>query len=135
MEKQFLDQYLEFVQGVTSDPSKDFSSFVNRVTDLNNQGCDIARLLTAQAGLTAEAGEFGEVVKKITFQGKPWDEHNQFHMKRELGDVMWYVAQACMALNISIYDIVEENVNKLQSRYPGGSFEISRSENRKAGDL
>lgn len=131
----FLNDYMDFVDAVTSEPSKDFNAFIGRLTELKTQGCDIERLMTAQAGITAEAGEFGEVVKKLVFQGKPYNEDNIFHMKRELGDIMWYFAQACMALKLDPYDVFEENIRKLESRYPGGKFEINKSENRKEGDI
>jgi len=135
MTENFLEQYLRFVDGVTSQPSKDKEAFLARVNELYEQGCEVHRLHTAADGLSAEAGEFMEVVKKITFQGKPYDEANIFHMKRELGDVMWYFANACLALKLDPYEIIEENVRKLEARYPGGKFDITRSEVRKAGDL
>ena len=129
------ERYLEFVNGVTSQQSKDHEAFVYRVQELEGQGFPSERLLTASVGMCAEAGEFTEVVKKIVFQGKPVNEDNMFHLKRELGDIMWYVAQACMGLNVSFNEIVEMNVEKLQARYPGGSFDVHYSENRKEGDL
>lgn len=135
MDQDFLHQYLQFVDGVTSTPSKNKEAFLARISELYDQGCDVSRLHTAADGLSAEAGEFMEIVKKITFQGKPYNEENVFHMKRELGDVMWYFANACLALNLDPYEIIEENVRKLESRYPGGKFDIQRSEVRKAGDL
>lgn len=135
MSEPFLNQYLKFVDAVTSEPSRDKEAFLGRINELYDQGCNVARLHTAADGLVAEGGEFMEIVKKITFQGKPYNEDNVFHMKRELGDVMWYFAQACMALKLDPYEIVEENIRKLEARYPGGHFEISRSEVRKAGDL
>lgn len=134
-DKSFLNQYLEFVDGVTSDASKNKEAFLARVEELYSQGCDVARLNTAAEGLTAEGGEFQEIVKKIMWQGKPYNEDNIYHMKRELGDVMWYIANACIALGIDPYDMIEENVRKLESRYPGGSFSIQRSEVRKDGDI
>lgn len=135
MSQAFLNQYLKFVDGVTSEPSRNKEAFLARINELYDQGCDVARLHTAADGLVAEGGEFMEIVKKITFQGKPFNADNVFHMKRELGDVMWYFAQACMALNLDPYEIVEENIRKLEARYPGGHFEITRSEVRKEGDL
>ena len=93
------------------------------------------RLLTAAVGMSAEAGEFTEVVKKIIFQGKPVNEENLFHLKRELGDIMWYVSQACMGLDTTIDEIIEMNVEKLKARYPGGEFDVHYSENRKEDDL
>ena len=134
-DQNFLNQYLKFVDGVTSSPSKSKEAFIARINELYDQGCEVHRLHTAADGLSAESGEFMEIVKKITFQGKPYNEDNVFHMKRELGDIMWYFANACMALGLDPYDIIEENVRKLESRYPGGKFEIQRSEHRKQGDL
>ena len=128
-------RYLEFVDGVTSEQSKDYEAFVYRIQELEGQEFPTERLLTAAVGMSAEAGEFTEIVKKIVFQGKPVNEENLFHMKRELGDIMWYVAQACMGLNTSIDEIIEMNVEKLEKRYPGGSFDVHYSENRKQGDV
>jgi|TARA_R110002020_G_scaffold104277_1_gene243990 NTP pyrophosphatase (non-canonical NTP hydrolase) len=129
------EAYLEFVNAVTSQPSQDNEAFVYRIQELQGEGFPSERLLTAAVGMSAEAGEFTEIVKKIVFQGKPVNEENLFHMKRELGDIMWYVAQACMGLNTSIDEIIEMNVEKLEKRYPGGSFDVHYSENRKVGDL
>jgi len=128
-------KYVEFVSAVTSEQSANFGSMMSRLTELEVADCDIPHLLTAAVGMSAEAGEFTEVVKKIIFQGKPWNEENAFHLKRELGDILWYVAQACMALDTSFDEIIEMNVEKLQARYPGGSFDVHHSENRKEGDL
>ena len=129
------DAYLEFVDAVTSEQSKDFEALVYRLQELEGQEFPSERLLTAAVGMSAEAGEFTEIVKKIIFQGKPVTEENLFHLKRELGDIMWYVAQACMGLNISLDDIIEMNVDKLKSRYPGGEFSVKHSEIRKEGDI
>ena len=129
------EAYLEFVNAVTSKPSQDNEAFVYRIQELQGQGFPSERLLTAAVGMSAEAGEFTEVVKKIVFQGKPVNEENLFHLKRELGDIMWYVAQACMGLDTTIDEIIEMNVDKLKSRYPGGEFDVHYSENRKEGDL
>jgi|TARA_B100002019_G_scaffold95240_1_gene82010 NTP pyrophosphatase (non-canonical NTP hydrolase) len=130
-----FDRYLQFVNAVTSEESKDYESFIARLEDLKKEEFPTERLLTAAVGMSAEAGEFTEVIKKMIFQGKPVNEENLFHLKRELGDIMWYVAQACMGLNVSFNEIVEMNVEKLQARYPGGSFDVHYSENRKEGDL
>jgi len=130
-----FNRYLTFVDGVTSKPSQDTDAFVYRVQELKDEGCEIQRLLTASVGICAEGGEFMEIVKKIAFQGKPYTEENVFHMKRELGDIMWYMAQACIGLGVSFEELVEMNVEKLEARYPGGSFDVHYSENRKEGDL
>ena len=124
------EKYIEFVKGVTSDPSLDYAAFLTRTNSLELQeDCNVTQLLTA------ESGEFTEVVKKIIFQGKPYNEENVFHMKRELGDICWYLAQACMALDTTFDEVIEMNVEKLKARYPGGEFDVYKSENRKEGDL
>ena len=130
------NKYLDFVTGVTSLPSTDLAALLSRITELDvEHDADVPRLLTAALGLTAEAGEFTEVVKKIVLQGKPYNEDNAFHMKRELGDICWYLAQACMALDTTFDEIIEMNVYKLKARYPGGEFDVNKSENRAEGDL
>ena len=129
-------KYLEFVEGVTSEESLHYTALISRMNRLElEDDCNIPQLLTAALGLTAESGEFTEVVKKIILQGKPYNEDNVFHMKRELGDICWYIAQACMALDTSFDEIIEMNVDKLKARYPGGEFDIHKSENRAEGDL
>lgn len=130
-----FSRYLGFVDAVTSDASKDTEAFVYRVQELRGAGCDIQRLMTASVGVCAEGGEFMEIVKKMAFQGKPYNEENVYHMKRELGDIMWYMAQACIALDVTFEELVEMNVEKLEKRYPGGSFDVHYSENRVEGDL
>ena len=129
------EKYLEFVHGVTSAPSLDYPVLAARLSELEAGGANVTQLLTAALGLSAEAGEFTEVVKKIFLQGKPYNEDNVFHMKRELGDICWYIAQACMALDTTFDEVLEMNVDKLKARYPGGEFDVHKSENRKEGDL
>ena len=130
-----FSKYAIFVDGVTSHPSKDYQCFVESISSLNGKGANIERLLTAAVGISAEGGEFMEIVKKMVFQGKPWNDANREHLIVELGDVMWYVAQACMALDVSFDDVVERNVEKLKARYPGGEFDVHYSENRREGDI
>ena len=127
-------KYLEFVDFVTSDASKNFDYFSGRLTELNEQGANIERLLTAAVGINAEGGEFMEIVKKMIFQGKPWNEDNREHLIIELGDVLWYIAQACIALNISMDEVFHHNVAKLLKRYPEGIFDVYKSENRSSDD-
>ena len=127
-------KYADFVDGVTSHPSNDYQCFIESISSLNGKGANIERLLTASVGLSAESGEFMEIVKKMVFQGKPWNDDNREHLIIELGDVMWYVMQACMALDVSIEDVVAGNVEKLKKRYPGGEFNVYESENRSADD-
>jgi len=140
-----LNKYKDFVEAVTSKASNDLTTFMNRLdevdgnfysaTDTHGPDINVPLLLTACLGLAAEAGEFIEVPKKIIFQGKPLTDENVFHMKRELGDVIWYWINACRALNLDPNDVIDENIRKLESRYPGGSFDAHYSENRKEGDI
>ena len=139
-----LNKYKDFVEAVTSQPSNDLTTFMDRCDELDGNyigdgvhGPDInvPLLLTACLGLAAESGEFIEVPKKMFFQGKPLSDENVFHMKRELGDIMWYWINACRALRLDPNEVIAENVKKLESRYPGGSFNVHNSENRKVGDL
>ena len=129
-----FDKFSHFVDAVTSDCSKDFVSLADRLGSLDREGASIERLTTAGVGLAAESGEFLEIVKKLVFQGKPWNADNREHLIIELGDVMWYVAQACMALDISFDDVIRGNVRKLEKRYPGGTFSVEKSEIRAKGD-
>ena len=130
-----LNKYKEFVDAVTSDHSKDNDAFVNNWNILNMEDINMPRLLTASCGLGAEAGEFTEIVKKMIFQGKPLTDENIYHMQRELGDVMWYWMQGCMALNIDPNEVIQMNIDKLKARYPGGDFDAHYRENRKDGDV
>ena len=134
-EKIDLSKYQDFVQAVTSEPSNDLEAFIARVRELNEQGVNIPLLMTGSIGLASEGGEFSEIVKKMIFQGKPYNEDNRFHMKRELGDIGWYWISSCRSLGYDPNEVLLENVKKLEARYPGGSFDAHYSENRKAGDL
>ena len=128
-------KYESFVDAVTSDASKDFVNLADRMVELDREGANIERLLTAGVGINAEGGEFLEIIKKMIFQGKPWNDANKHHLVTELGDLMWYISQACIALDISMEDVIATNVKKLEKRYPGGSFDVFYSENRQEGDL
>jgi NTP pyrophosphatase (non-canonical NTP hydrolase) len=146
MTKQIdLNKYSDFVEAVTSRDSNDLTSFINRLDYLDGMWDDkleekgpminVSLLLTSAIGLGSESGEFQEIVKKLFFQGKPLTEETKFHMKRELGDIMWYWTNACRALNLDPNDVISENVTKLKARYPSGDFDPFYSENRKEGDL
>ena len=133
--KKIFETYCDFVTKVTSEPSLDVDSLKEVIEKIQNKSeIDAPRILTAALGLSSEAGEFTEIVKKIFLQGKPADKDNVFHMKRELGDIMWYWATACMALKLDPYEVIKENQDKLEARY-GEKFEVGRSEHRKDGDL
>jgi NTP pyrophosphatase (non-canonical NTP hydrolase) len=133
-----LTKYQEFVNELASKPSKDLTTFMNRCDQLDGHktiDINVPLLLAGALGLASETGEFCEIPKKIFLQGKELSEENLFHMKRELGDVIWYWMAACTALRLDPNEVIAENVKKLESRYPGGSFDAFYSENRKAGDL
>jgi NTP pyrophosphatase (non-canonical NTP hydrolase) len=131
-----LSSYMRFVETVTSIQSNEMDAFIASLkTSQRESGVNMPLLLTAAIGMAAEGGEFAELPKKVAFQGKPLNEDTIFHMKRELGDIMWYWVNACRALNLDPNEVVEENVRKLEARYPGGEFDSWFSENRKQGDL
>ena len=133
--KKFFSTYTDFVTKVTSEPSIDLDALKESFDEIErNSGIKTPRLLTAALGLGSETGEFVEIVKKMYLQGKPPSEDNIFHMKRELGDIMWYWATACASLNLDPYEVISENQEKLAARY-GEKFEVQRSEIRKKGDL
>ena len=131
-----LNKYKEFVHKVTSLQSNETGALTTQLETLEkDSGVNMALLLTGAIGIASEGGEYAEIVKKCIFQGKPLDDETKFHIKRELGDIMWYWINSCRALDIDPNEVIEENVNKLSSRYPGGKFDVYYSENRKAGDL
>ena len=134
-DERLLLDYTSFVDEVTSEESKDPQAFSDALDIIDEtSGLPPERLITAALGITAEGGEFAEIIKKACFQGKPLDDDAQYHMKRELGDVMWYIAQACIALDCTLEDIIYMNIEKLEARYPDG-FDSFRSNNRKEGDV
>ena len=133
--KDFFSTYSDFVTKVTSEPSLDIEALKSSLEDIESKsGIKVPRLLTAALGLGSETGEFVEIVKKMVLQGKPASEENIFHMKRELGDIMWYWTTACASLGLDPFEVIMENQKKLEARY-GEKFEIDRSEVRKEGDL
>jgi len=129
-----LNRYKDFVEAVTSAESNDTETLINRLRELDKD-TNVALLATSAIGLASEGGEFNEIVKKMLFQGKPFNEDNRFHLMRELGDIAWYWVNACRALGYDPNEVINENVRKLEARYPGGQFDPHYSENRKTGDL
>lgn len=134
-----LKKYQDFVKQVTSNESLSSMQMYNRMIDIetveSKLKVNMALLMTGAIGIASEGGEFAEIVKKCVFQGKPMDDETQFHIKRELGDIIWYWINSCTAMGIDPNEVIAENVNKLKSRYPGGEFDVHYSENRKEGDL
>ena len=141
-----INDYARFVDQCTSETSKDTSKMCDRIDYLRGnysmkggevleQEVDMARLMTALIGMMAESGEFAEVVKKKIFQADSKFSNDEiFHMKRELGDVLWYWVQGCKALGFTPDEVMDENIRKLEKRYPNG-FEVVRSEVREQGDI
>jgi len=139
MEKATFDEYGKFVLSTTSTQSLDTRELTDRLLDLReytqaHKPVEFSQLLTASIGMQAESGEFSEIIKKIIFQGKEYTPAERFHLKRELGDVLWYWVQGCTALGYTPQEVMEENIKKLEARYPNG-FEVSKSEFRQEGDI
>ena len=130
-----FQKYTQFVDAVTSDESKDFLALSDRLVGLDEKGANIERLMTGAIGINAEGGEVMEIVKKLVFQGKPWNQETKEHLIKELGDTVWYIVQCLIALDVSLDEVVNRNIKKLEARYPGGQFDAWYSENRQEGDL
>jgi NTP pyrophosphatase (non-canonical NTP hydrolase) len=130
-----INDYAKFVDTTTSRESKNFLAFIDSTSKLEAQdNINVPRVMTSAIGMLAESGEFTEVLKKMVFQGKEFSEENRFHMKRELGDILWYWIQGCIALGYTPDEVMDENIKKLEARYPNG-FEVARSEKREVGDI
>jgi NTP pyrophosphatase (non-canonical NTP hydrolase) len=130
-----LTRYDHFVDNVTSDVSKNLDLFVKRLHELENEGINPTQLLTASTGLAGESGEFAEIVKKLNWHGKPLTDELRTHMKKELGDIIFYWMMCCQAMKLDANDVIATNVDKLQARYPEGSFSVERAENRSRFDV
>ena len=135
MSQKLIEEYMDFVDKVTSEASKSSDKMNERVEYLNSNGVEVSRLLTASIGLSGEVGELNEIIKKILFQAKTYDSVTHEHMKRELGDIIWYVAQACLALNVDLSDVIVTNKDKLSNRFPQDKFNVNNDQTRKAGDV
>jgi len=130
-----INDYAKFVDTTTSNESKNFMAFINSTSKLEaHDNINVPRVMTSAIGMLAESGEFTEIIKKMVFQGKEFNEDNRFHMKRELGDILWYWIQGCIALGYTPDEVMDENIKKLEARYPNG-FEVARSETREKGDI
>ena len=135
MSQKLIEEYTDFVDKVTSEASKSSDKMNERIEYLNANGVEVSRLLTASIGLSGEVGELNEIIKKVLFQSKTFDLATHEHMKRELGDIMWYVAQACLALNVDLSDVIVTNKDKLSNRFPQDKFNVNNDQTRKAGDV
>ena len=135
MSQNFLQEYTDFVDKVTSEASKSSDKMSERIDYLNSKNVEVSRLFTAGIGLSGEVGEFNEIIKKIMFQAKTFDSVTHEHMKKELGDIMWYVTQACLALKVDLSDVIIANKEKLSKRFPEKKFSVRENEKRKLGDV
>lgn len=91
---------------------------------------DHDREFHALHGMTGEIGELHSIYQKV-YQGH---EDSEEHKKKELGDLLWFVAEYCTAMHWTLEDVMETNINKLLKRYPNG-FEEDRSLHRAEGDI
>ena len=135
MSQKLIEEYMDFVDKVTSEASKSSDKMNECVEYLNSNGVEVSRLLTASIGLSGEVGELNEIIKKILFQAKRYDSVTHEHMKRELGDILWYVTQACLALNIDLLDVIKGNEEKLSKRFPRNHYRKTDDISRKDGDF
>ena len=135
MQQNLLEEYTDFVDQVTSEASKSSDKMRERINYLNSKDIEMSRLLTAGIGLSGEVGEFNEIIKKIMFQEKTFDVVANEHMRRELGDIMWYLAQACLALKVDLVDIINGNKEKLSKRFPQRQFNEKFDANRNKRDV
>lgn len=130
------NKYIQFVRQTTSPASSDFSLLLARMSELEtSDGANVPRLLTAALGISAESGELVEIIKKVFLQGKLYTEETKIHILKEFSDVMWYLAQLCIAMDTTFEEIMEINYKKLSARYPEGTFNVYCSENRAEGDI
>lgn len=97
----------------------------------DTEGLDLGGVLNGCLGLAGESGEVLDMVKKWVFHEKDLDKD---HLKKELGDVMWYVAMLCESFGFSLDEILQMNVDKLKARYPEG-FDPEKANHRKPGDV
>ena len=135
MSQNLLKEYTIFVDKVTSESSKSTKKMKERIDFINSSGVEVSRLLTAGIGLSGEVGEFNEIIKKTIFQSKSFDSETHEHFKRELGDIMWYVTQACLALKVDLVDVIKTNEEKLKKRFPKERFTKESDTNRHREDI
>ena len=129
-----FEEYREFVNNITSGPSKYLADFNSRLEALSISNLDVPRFITAGTGIASESGEILELVKKILFQGKEFNQETKVHLQKELGDLFWYFTQMCIVLDTTPDEIMKQNQAKLMARYPDG-FSVEKSEFRKKDDI
>ena len=132
-----LNKYTKFVEAITSQPSNNLDAYMASLERVNDSKpeVNVPLLITGAMGMSGEAGEFSEIIKKIMFHGKELTQEVHDHLVKELGDVIWYWTNTCWALGVNPNDVIALNVSKLEGRYPGGTFSAAASETRKEGDI
>jgi len=128
-------KYIEFVKQTTSPASSDVDTLVERIRELDGDGVKLTHLLTFCLGMIGELGETVDLIKKCLLQSREMDESVKSKLKLECSDQCWYLAQFCIAMDISFEEIMQMNYEKLSARYPEGTFSVYRSENRRPGDV
>ena len=119
---------IDLIDKTASDEYLNFDAFLTAIAEADE---DIHMLLGAGIGLSGEVGEFNEILKKHVWQGREFDAD---HAKKELGDIYWYFALACKALDTTPEEIEKLITDKLMKRYEGGTFTVAQSNNRKIDD-
>lgn len=117
---------------------KSTDRLLNKINDLKigNRGEDtpeieLGGVLNAALGLSGEVGELNDMLKKWVFHEKQLDTE---HLKREIGDIYWYLALICDSFEFNLDEIMQINIDKLKARYPKG-FDTYRANHRQAGDV
>ena len=119
--KGFFDEYAKFVDDVTSEIGKKDELFMERAAEISRRlDGNFSRMDNAVAGLAGEAGEIGDLWKKLKFHNKELSEENRQKLVDELSDVCWYAMQAAIAPDVDMDEVIRHNVEKLRARHPHG---------------
>ena len=119
--KGFFDEYAKFVDDVTSEIGKKDELFMERAAEISRWlDGNFSRMDNAVAGLAGEAGEIGDLWKKLKFHNKELSEENRQKLVDELSDVCWYAMQAAITLDVAMDEVIRHNVEKLRARHPHG---------------
>lgn len=129
------EKYIDFVKQVTSPASTDINVLIERMKELDGEGVKLTHLLTFALGMMGELGETIDLIKKVVLQNKKMTPEIENRIIGECQDILWYLAQFCIAMDVSFEDLMQGNYEKLSARYPEGAFSVYHSENRKPGDV
>jgi NTP pyrophosphatase (non-canonical NTP hydrolase) len=118
---EYFENYKNFVDGTTSEISKNDDVYLAKFQELSAKlNGNFSRLDTAVAGLNGEAGEVGDLWKKVKYHGLEYTDEIRDEFIKELGDVCWYVCQTAIALDIPLEEVIDRNIEKLRKRHPHG---------------